>query len=506
MGWLTDLSNVAVGAIERDRQITKEDLAIRADNLQANKDILIKQKEYTWAKELEDYETEKVKFDQLEAANAIFKIDGNDYNYAMTALPLTTPGWKDLDLKTRRDAILRFKGETFDYTLEGSRDQLHKKAALEMTAINDIVAKQIKDAKGDSFLIKKILRKKDSAEKNILESMESELESAKTIKLTETKLNPENVGLPVDVAGGDGVTGGLKRMTEEEAKSYVLRFEKLHDKAIYTNPQNARDILAWIKSVKLLGQDTEAAFTFNADDTEITGVGDAGSALAETYKNLYQIVWKNMKADTFASDGITRHELGGRVNNNEINKTVQAILLERYENIDTGKGGSWETNREFTAVIPLNILNINNKMVVGSGEKRKEVSLDMTKAKKWYKEFLTREAKKIEGRFDDDKNIKSLMEVQTLLETGRGYVTALEKFIEKKLEEDKAIKSKTEIEEGESKKSNVQFQVENGISGIYHPDFGFQSFEMLEKAGTIKATLEKYPHLKSEYDKWKLTQ
>ena len=128
--------------------------------------------------------------------------------------------------------------------------------------------------------------------------------------------------MPVDVAGGDGVTGGLKRMTEEEAKSYVLRFEKLHDKAIYTNPQNARDILAWIKSVKLLGQDTEAAFTFNADDTEITGVGDAGSALAETYKNLYQIVWKNMKADTFASDGITRHELGGRVNNNEINKTV----------------------------------------------------------------------------------------------------------------------------------------------------------------------------------------
>ena len=143
MGWLTDLSNVAVGAIERDRQITKEDLAIRAENLQANKAILLKQKEYTWAKELEEYETEKVKFDQLEAANAIFKIDSNDYNYAMTALPLTTPGWKDLDKDTKREAILSFDGKTFDYTLEGSRDEFHKKAALEMTAINDIVAKQI---------------------------------------------------------------------------------------------------------------------------------------------------------------------------------------------------------------------------------------------------------------------------------------------------------------------------------------------------------------------------
>ena len=108
MGWLTDLSNVAVGAIERDRQITKEDLAIRAENLQANKAILLKQKEYKWSKELEDYETEKVKFDQLEAANAIFKIDSNDINYAMAALPLTTPGWDKLDKENEEKQIFKF--------------------------------------------------------------------------------------------------------------------------------------------------------------------------------------------------------------------------------------------------------------------------------------------------------------------------------------------------------------------------------------------------------------
>ena len=41
MGFLTDLGNVAVGAIERDREITKEDLAIRAENLQANRKYLL---------------------------------------------------------------------------------------------------------------------------------------------------------------------------------------------------------------------------------------------------------------------------------------------------------------------------------------------------------------------------------------------------------------------------------------------------------------------------------
>ena len=44
MGWLTDIGNVAVGAIERDREITKEDLIIRAENLKANQQVLVDQK------------------------------------------------------------------------------------------------------------------------------------------------------------------------------------------------------------------------------------------------------------------------------------------------------------------------------------------------------------------------------------------------------------------------------------------------------------------------------
>ena len=44
MGWLTDIGNIAVGAIERDRELTKEDLIIRAENLKANQKILVDQK------------------------------------------------------------------------------------------------------------------------------------------------------------------------------------------------------------------------------------------------------------------------------------------------------------------------------------------------------------------------------------------------------------------------------------------------------------------------------
>ena len=44
MGWLPDIGNVAVGAIERDREITKEDLIIRGENLKANQQLLVDQK------------------------------------------------------------------------------------------------------------------------------------------------------------------------------------------------------------------------------------------------------------------------------------------------------------------------------------------------------------------------------------------------------------------------------------------------------------------------------
>ena len=76
MGWLTDVGYLAVGAIERDREITKEDLAIRAENLQANRQILINQKQKKYDKELEEYYKEKEKFDNINKMNTMYK-DGS---------------------------------------------------------------------------------------------------------------------------------------------------------------------------------------------------------------------------------------------------------------------------------------------------------------------------------------------------------------------------------------------------------------------------------------------
>ena len=70
--WM-DVANVAVGAIDRDREITKEDLAIRADNLKAERDSLIRRKDAKYDYELKKFYKEKEKSDEINSLNTEFE-------------------------------------------------------------------------------------------------------------------------------------------------------------------------------------------------------------------------------------------------------------------------------------------------------------------------------------------------------------------------------------------------------------------------------------------------
>jgi hypothetical protein len=70
MGIFTDLGNVMVGAIDRDREITKENLAIRADELTAKRNSLIARKNKKYDTELKLYANEQEKVNKIKALNA----------------------------------------------------------------------------------------------------------------------------------------------------------------------------------------------------------------------------------------------------------------------------------------------------------------------------------------------------------------------------------------------------------------------------------------------------
>jgi len=185
---LRDFGNFAVGAIERDKEITKEDLAIRADELASNKAFLIEQKKKKYDKELEQYYKEKEKFDTINKANEMYNLGSVDARtYAATILPITNPNWKNLDEKTKQLNINNFDGKTIDYKLVGNEEEITKQASAINQKINSETAKAIKEAKGDSFLIGKILGAKKKAEVDLLKEIEDKVKAAEAITLSEKK-------------------------------------------------------------------------------------------------------------------------------------------------------------------------------------------------------------------------------------------------------------------------------------------------------------------------------
>ena len=165
--WM-DVANVAVGAIDRDREITKEDLAIRADELKAERDSLIRRKDAKYDYELKKFYQEKEKADEINSLNNEFEkiksaggtFDQNEYadRYLMIKLGVD----KYNALSDNRKKVLRanfgneIRGYEFDKNhLTNYENELDK----EKKFILKDYANKLSEAKGDSFLINTILSK-----------------------------------------------------------------------------------------------------------------------------------------------------------------------------------------------------------------------------------------------------------------------------------------------------------------------------------------------------------
>ena len=419
MGWLTDIGNAAVGAIERDREITKEDLILRAENLKANQQILVEQKKKKYNKELESYYAEKKKFDDIEKMNAWAK-DGtvNKDAYAAFALSSTIPDWKSIPNDTKSDMIANYDGTTIDYKISGSAAEINAKAAKAMSLINDQTAEEIKNAKGNSFLINKILRKKETAEKDIYAAIENQLKAIDTVKMTEKSTT--NAGLEIKQTG-DKTAINWKRFQKKNPK-WIEQYNALDKEVVFNSVAQKDNFFSFMKASQIAGANTEANFKLKNNDTEIEGITPAAQALIATYKSVYDEVKKDFSAQALATQGVDITELRDIMSVSEINKEVQRIINDRSVRIETGRGAfNTDNNFDFVAVVPITVLDKVNKILVsGQGISKGgkgEWTPDMDTIKKLYTEFLEMEAPALTGKYKKNKEFNSLHSVQSEIET-----------------------------------------------------------------------------------------
>ena len=391
---LRDFASFAEGAIERDRELTKEDFEIRNANLAANRDMLIKQKEKKYEKELENYYSEKEKFDSIKSANAMFK-DGqiNDRAYASQILTLTMPNFASLDNDSKESLINNFKGKTIDYSLKGSIDEINKNAAAEQTAINDATVAAIKEAKGDSFLINKILRKKGVDDKKLLDDIQTKINAAETVDLTEQKVDPSTVGLEVNVGGGSGMSdlmaGFLK---DKNSDKYQSEWISARNKINFDLSKKNNNTFKFLQATAQIGGNDELSYKYDATDGQITGMNQNAISNLNAMEYMFNSIKNNN--DTMLNHYYNVTKLHGNIgktwNSSTIYNQMKTVLDGRGGNIQEGfaeasfnlkKLTGWGDEVRLTTFVPLSLVNQNNEFAF-LGNNNEVIKIDKEQMKK----------------------------------------------------------------------------------------------------------------------------
>ena len=505
MGFFTDVGNFAKGMIERDREITNENLAIRAEELKANRDLMIAMKKDKYAADIAEYKKEKAKSNeikQLNSAAASGNMDNESYAKQFLLHSLGTEKFNALqkaDPAGFLDMVSNVANQAkanggLDYRFTIDRNSLDNQFGTDTKIINKGFAQAIEDAKGDSFLINKILNKKSTVDKDVNADVESQLKAAKVV-------NEETIETgKKDITFTDTV-----KKKRKPPEAYETEFSKLITNAKFDSVNNKDNLINFINASNNLGFTSEMNFKFDEKDETIKGTNPASQAFLNSYKLIYsEILNANNATDLYNSVTKNKSDLVNLIDADAVNRKVQNVILTRQNKIDTGKG-SWEDNRELITMLPLNVVDINNQTRIGD----KMINIDMAKSSEVYNNFLKKKADTLYAGSKLDE-FQKLSNIQQLIENGNATLINQLKaeLVSSQPKSDEVEVTSTnntvapdkvanEIEKNKPKSKLVI--VENGISN----GNSVLTWEKIEETKQVKNLK---PDQKAAYDKWKAKQ
>lgn len=210
---LKDLGNIAVGAIERDRELTMESSKARAADLIANRDLVIRMKEKKYDSELKRFEVEDKKARAVQAVNA--KYAGQE----ISPLDWGTDYLKETDKETYNNLLKNYEGNPdglnnvlrsyysdslAKFEVSKSRDDIDKQIQEEVKAISSDYRKQIENAQGDSFLIGQLIGKRNKKINKVTEEIKEGSNGTKLVKEIQKEIE-EKKELPFTIKKEDNV-------------------------------------------------------------------------------------------------------------------------------------------------------------------------------------------------------------------------------------------------------------------------------------------------------------
>ena len=518
MGLFTDLANFATGAIQRDKEITKENLAIRADELKANRDLMLAMKKDKYAKDIANYDAERKKANEINRLNSEapnMTQEAYAQQYLMTTLG--TEKYKVMqqtDPEAFRDMLANFGGaKAYKFTMD--RKNIDNQFNTDTTIVNKGFADAIENAKGDSFLINKILKRKSNINENVNANIEEQLKAAKIVK-------EETVGDDMDLSNivfKDSVKRLRKPTTE-----YQTEWKNQRGTINFDLSKDNNNTFKFLSSTAKLGGNDDISYKFNKTDSKIEGMNPPAVTNLLAMEYMFNEV-KN------SDDTMTLHYNNVTKNQGDIGKTWNAdTVYKKMSNLLDGRGGNisesgldLRTDIRLTTFVPLSLVNQNNEMVFGNGtvidfkdkSKMKDLSNTMN-------DYILEKAKVM---YSNNKSVDEQSQAAIAYERlYTGDSNTIGEFInyaaEKNPELFKGIitdakSAGAEIKETDTNKtiidskpketkSKIKFVVtkEKGKDGLAANGI-FKSWEDLEKNDKIKFLGEVE---KLAYDSWKATQ
>ena len=401
------------GVLEADKKNTKDNLIIRGEELKAKRDAIISMKKSKYEYDMNKYDANKTKMDSLNAVSS--DLDAGKFNYKKGSANYEE-GKTNVDTFALGEAFLTAKyGQAWlveqkKYKLgaEGdptawrayvkqignnpdiqselgnidfkSRETIKGNHLAAIQNIEDKYAKLIKQAGGDSPLIKLFLGKKKEEIANLNIDIEKDKEDVKTIsesnkyitKKSDGEISTDTVDVKEEVTeDGERVfvdsdaTVFFPKSFKDEIKDEGI---KVKDKLSNIDKDVVQTTYEIIKTET--GSKDKDFVKFDTNTQQATSFTENGLFLNDQLKNLQiQIV-----------DSMTPNYIFTTYNTTDANDVyrylskgdVQNILKTRVENY-TGaessefiKKGVFSERESFIGFVPFSIVNLNDEFIIGT--------------------------------------------------------------------------------------------------------------------------------------------
>ncbi len=368
MGLFTDLGNFATGMVERDRELTNEKLAIRAEELKANRDLMIAMKKDKYAADIAEYKKEKAKANeikQLNSAAASGNMDNSSYAKQFLLHSLGTDKFNALqkaDPAGFLDMVDNIANQAkldggLDYKFTIDRNTLDKQMEVDTKIINSGFSKAVEDAKGDSFLINKILNKKSTVDKDVNADVTEQLKAAKLV--TEETIDSDKKIITF--------AEGSKRLRKPPTE-YQTEWKNQRGTIKFDLTKDNNNTFKFLSLTGKAGGNDEISYKFNKTDSKIEGMN------APSIENLLAMEYMFNQVKN-SDDTMTLHYNTVTKNLGDVSKTWNAdTVYNKMSSILDGRGGNisekgldLRTDIRLTTFVPLSLVNQNNEMVFANG-------------------------------------------------------------------------------------------------------------------------------------------